>query len=268
VKNVVWKLIIITLLITSHLLLFLPRMKEEITPYLKEDIGKKEQVAEMFDNISGSYDFLNHFLSMGIDTIWRKNAIDQLKGIQPKIMLDVATGTGDFALMANKRLEPDLITGIDFSEGMLKVGLKKMKAKGLSEKIHLQYGDSEKMPFDDNRFDAITVAYGVRNFEDLSAGLKEMYRVLQKGGKTIILEFSNPKKFPVKQAFNMYFKYILPTIGKMVSKDNRAYTYLPESVKAFPEGEEFLKIFRKAGFKNCKQISLTGGITSIYIGEK
>lgn len=243
-------------------------MKEEVTPYQKEDTGKKEQVAEMFDNISESYDFLNHFLSLGIDNIWRKKAINQLKDIQPKVMLDVATGTGDFALMANKRLQPDLITGIDISEGMLKVGLKKMKSKGLSDKIHLQYGDSENMPFDDDRFDAITVAYGVRNFENLLVGLKEMYRVLKKDGKAVILEFSNPKKFPVKQAFSTYFKYILPAIGKVVSKDNRAYTYLPESVKAFPEGEAFLKILREAGFKNCKKIMLAGGITTIYIGEK
>lgn len=243
-------------------------MNKEVTPYQKLDSGKKEQVAEMFDNISGSYDFLNHFLSFGIDNIWRKKAVDQLIDIGPKNMLDVATGTGDFAIMANKRLNPKSIVGVDISEGMLKVGLKKMEDKGLSHKIHLQYGDSEDMPFDDNRFDAITVAYGVRNFENLLKGLKEMYRVLASDGKAVILEFSNPKKFPVKQAFNLYFKYILPTIGKIVSKDNRAYTYLPESVKAFPEGEAFLSILKEAGFKNCKQVMLTGGITTIYIGEK
>jgi len=243
-------------------------MNKVVTPYQKEDEGKKEQVAEMFNNISGSYDFLNHFLSLGIDNIWRKKAVDQLKDIQPKIMLDVATGTGDFALMANKRLKPNLITGIDISEGMLEVGLKKMKEKGLSEKIHLQYGDSENMPFEDDRFDAITVAYGVRNFENLLKGLSEMHRVLNKGGKAVVLEFSNPRKFPIKQAFSMYFKYILPSIGKLVSKDNRAYTYLPESVKVFPEGEDFLAILRQAGFKNCKQLLLSGGISTIYIGEK
>ena len=243
-------------------------MNKEVTPYLKEDSGKKEQVAEMFDNISGSYDFLNHFLSLGIDTIWRKKAIDQLIDLKPKTMLDVATGTGDFALMAHKRLKPDLITGIDISEGMLKVGLDKLQEKGLSNKIHLQYGDSENMPFEDNRFDAITVAYGVRNFENLLKGLQEMHRVLKEGGKTVVLEFSNPKKFPIKQGFSLYFKYILPAIGKLVSKDNRAYTYLPESVKAFPEGDSFLAIFREAGFKKTKQVKLSGGISSIYIGEK
>lgn len=243
-------------------------MNKEVTPYQKEDSGKKEQVAEMFDNISGSYDFLNHFLSMGIDNLWRKKAISQLEDIQPQKMLDVATGTGDFALMAHKRLSPQLITGIDISEGMLKVGLKKVEKRGLSDSIHLQYGDSENMPFEDDRFDAITVAYGVRNFETLITGLKEMYRVLKKDGKTVILEFSNPKKFPVKQAFNLYFKYILPSIGKLVSKDNRAYTYLPESVKAFPEGDAFLSILKDAGFKKVRQVKLSGGITTIYIGEK
>ena len=243
-------------------------MNKEVTPYQKTDAGKKEQVAEMFDNISESYDFLNHFLSMGIDNIWRKKAIDQLKDIQPQVMLDVATGTGDFALMAYKRLKPTLITGIDISEGMLEVGLKKMEDKALVNQIHLQYGDSENMPFEDNRFDAITVAYGVRNFENLLKGLKEMHRVLNENGRTIILEFSNPKKFPIKQAFNLYFKYILPGIGKLVSKDNRAYTYLPESVKAFPEGENFLSILKEAGFSNTRQIKLSGGITTIYIGEK
>ena len=243
-------------------------MNNEVTPYQKEDTGKKEQVAEMFDNIAGSYDFLNHFLSLGIDNIWRKKAIDQLKGRSVKTMLDVATGTGDFALMALKRLNADIITGIDISEGMLKVGLQKIEEKGLSQKIHLQYGDSENMPFENDRFDAITVAYGVRNFENLLKGLKEMHRVLAIEGKAVILEFSNPKKFPVKQAFSLYFKYILPGIGKIVSKDNRAYTYLPESVKAFPEGEAFLKILKEAGFSKVQQIPLTGGITTIYIGEK
>ena len=241
-------------------------MNKEVTPYQKEDIGKKEQVAEMFDNISESYDFLNHFLSFGIDTTWRKKAVDQLIDIKPKVILDVATGTGDFALMANKRLNPDLITGIDISEGMLKVGLKKMENKGLSDKIHLQYGDSENMPFEDNRFDAITVAYGVRNFQTLLKGLKEMYRVLNVGGKAIILEFSNPKKFPIKQAFSLYFKHILPAIGKLVSKDNRAYTYLPESVKAFPEGEDFLVILKELSDNSSSPSSL--GIKSIpQIGQ-
>lgn len=243
-------------------------MSEQVTPYQNTDSGKKEQVAEMFNNISGSYDFLNHFLSLGIDNIWRKKAIDQLKDLKPKTLLDVATGTGDFALVAYKRLKPDLITGIDISEGMLKVGLEKMQDKGLSNKIHLQYGDSENMPFENDRFDAITVAYGVRNFENLLQGLSEMHRVLKEGGKAVVLEFSNPKKFPIKQVFSVYFKYILPTIGKMVSKDNRAYTYLPESVKAFPEGDAFLKVLKEAGFKKTKQIMLTGGISSIYIGEK
>jgi demethylmenaquinone methyltransferase/2-methoxy-6-polyprenyl-1,4-benzoquinol methylase len=205
---------------------------------------------------------------MGIDNIWRKKAIDQLKSIKPKTILDVATGTGDLAVMALKRLSPDSITGIDISEGMLAVGRKKMVAKKIDDKIKLQYGDSEQIPFKDESFDAITVAYGVRNFEDLPKGLSEMCRVLKPGGKTIILEFSKPKKFPVKQAFNLYFKNILPLIGKIVSKDNRAYAYLPESVDAFPEGNIFLTVFKTAGFKTVKQIKLSGGISSIYVGEK
>ena len=243
-------------------------MKPQVTPYKKTDSGKKDQVAEMFDNISDNYDFLNHFLSMGIDNLWRKKAIDQLKSIKPKTLLDVATGTGDLAIVALKRLSPERIVGIDISEGMLSVGRKKMVNKKIADKIKLQYGDSEKIPFSDKSFDAITVAYGVRNFENLSKGLSEMCRVLKPGGKAVILEFSKPKKFPVKQAFNLYFKNILPFIGKIVSKDNRAYTYLPESVDAFPEGKEFLTIFKAVGFKEVKQIKLSGGISSIYVGEK
>lgn len=243
-------------------------MKSQVTPYNKPESGKKDQVAEMFDNISANYDFLNHFLSLGIDNIWRKKAIDQLKSIKPKTILDVATGTGDLAVMALKRLSPDKITGIDISNGMLDVGRKKMISKNIDESIELLYGDSEQIPFEDNSFDAVTVAYGVRNFEDLSKGIAEMSRVIKPGGKAVILEFSKPKKFPVKQAFSLYFKYILPFIGKIVSKDSRAYTYLPESVNAFPEGNDFLTIFKAAGFKNVNQIKLSGGISSIYVGEK
>jgi len=243
-------------------------MKTQIKPYNKTNSGKKEEVAEMFDNISGNYDFLNHFLSLGIDNLWRKKAVDQLKKKQPETLLDIATGTGDFALMALKRLKPKKITGVDISRGMLQVGQNKLDKKGLSKQVELIYGDGENLPFDDNSFDAITVAYGVRNFENLQVGLLEMNRVLKPGGKVVILEFSKPKKFPVKQAFSLYFSYILPTIGKMVSKDNRAYSYLPESVNAFPEGEEFLSIFKAAGFIRGKQIKLSGGISSIYTGEK
>jgi len=243
-------------------------MKPQVTPYKETDSGKKDQVAEMFDNISDNYDFLNHFLSMGIDNLWRKKAIDQLKSIKPKTILDVATGTGDLAVVALKRLAPESIVGIDISEGMLNVGRKKMIRKKIADKIKMQYGDSEKIPFSDKSFDAITVAYGVRNFEDLAKGLGEMCRVLKPGGKAVILEFSKPKNFPVKQAFNLYFKNILPFIGKIVSKDNRAYTYLPESVDAFPEGNDFLAIFKAVGFKKVKQIKLSGGISSIYVGGK
>jgi demethylmenaquinone methyltransferase / 2-methoxy-6-polyprenyl-1,4-benzoquinol methylase len=238
-----------------------------VIPY-KEEVGsKKEQVATMFNNISKKYDFLNHFLSLGIDIIWRKKAIRLLKSQQPKQLLDIATGTGDFALTA-MRLNPDKITGIDISEGMLAVGREKIKAKGLQDKIELKLGDSENLEFNDNTFDAYTVGFGVRNFENLEKGLTEMLRVLKPGGTAIILEFSKPKAFPIKQLYNFYFSKVLPGIGKMVSKDACAYTYLPESVNAFPDGEQFISILTKIGYKNPQSISLMFGIASIYKASK
>lgn len=238
-----------------------------VIPY-KEEVGsKKEQVATMFNNISKKYDFLNHFLSLGIDIIWRKKAIRMLKSKQPKQMLDIATGTGDFAIAALK-LNPTKVTGVDISEGMLNVGKKKIKAKGLSDKIELQLGDSENLNFNDNTFDAYTVGFGVRNFENLEKGLTEMLRVLKPDGTAIILEFSKPKKFPIKQLYNFYFNKILPGIGKMVSKDNAAYTYLPESVDAFPDGKDFTDILTKVGYKNPTAKSLMFGIASIYKASK
>ncbi|MDF1673708.1 MAG: bifunctional demethylmenaquinone methyltransferase/2-methoxy-6-polyprenyl-1,4-benzoquinol methylase UbiE [Vicingaceae bacterium] len=238
-----------------------------VVPY-KEEVGsKKEQVATMFNNISKKYDFLNHFLSMGIDIIWRKKAIRLLKDKQPKQMLDIATGTGDFAIAALK-LNPTKVTGIDISEGMLNVGKEKIKAKGLTDKIELQLGDSENLNFDNETFDAYTVGFGVRNFENLEKGLTEMLRVLKPNGSAIILEFSKPKKFPIKQIYNFYFNKILPGIGKLVSKDSSAYTYLPESVDAFPDGEDFIKILNKIGYKDAKAIPLMFGIASIYKATK
>ena len=238
-----------------------------VVPY-KEEVGtKKEQVATMFNNISKKYDFLNHFLSMGIDIIWRKKAIRLLKDKQPKQILDIATGTGDFAIAALK-LNPTKVTGIDISEGMLNVGKEKIKAKGLTDKIELQLGDSEKLQFNNNTFDAYTVGFGVRNFENLEKGLTEMLRVLKPNGTAIILEFSKPKKFPIKQIYNFYFNKILPGIGKLVSKDSSAYTYLPESVDAFPDGEDFIKILNKIGYKDAKAIPLMFGIASIYKATK
>ncbi len=239
----------------------------EVVPYKDEQTGKKEQVAEMFNNISAKYDFLNHFLSLGIDRVWRRKAINHLVDLQPKSILDVATGTGDFAIQALK-LHPEKVIGIDISEGMLKVGLEKIKKKGLEDIIELHPGDSENIPFEDNKFDAIIVAYGVRNFENLEKGLSEMYRVLRSGGKVVVLEFSKPVLFPFKQLYNFYFQFVLPKIGNTVSKDNAAYTYLPESVKAFPDGDAFINKLQNVGFKQAICNPVTFGISSIYIAKK
>lgn len=238
-----------------------------VVPYKEKQSGKKEQVAEMFNNISRRYDFLNHFLSLGIDILWRKKAIRLLKPDQPKQILDIATGTGDFALEA-LALKPDRIVGVDISSGMLEMGKQKMKRKGVDHIIDMQMGDSEKLLFEDNTFDAAIVAFGVRNFENLEKGLKDMYRVLKPGGKTVIIEFSRPRRFPMKQLYNFYFKSILPIIGKLISKDQSAYTYLPESVDAFPDGQNFLDILSEVGYKQTQCRPLTFGISSIYIGQK
>ena len=239
----------------------------EVRPY-NDDEGKKNQIARMFDNIAPRYDFLNHFLSLGIDKIWRKRALRELSAVQPKNVLDVATGTADVAIATVKSLDPDRVVGIDISNEMLDVGRKKINNLQLQDTITLRLGDAENLPFEDNTFDAITVAFGVRNFENLEKGLEEMYRVLKKDGKLIVLEFSKPKIFPFKQLFNFYFKNVLPIIGKMTSKDPKAYQYLYESVQAFPEGEAFEQILLKTGYQSCKNIALTLGICSIYTGLK
>ena len=239
---------------------------EKVKPY-NEQGSKKEQVANMFNNIAHKYDFLNRSLSMGIDIIWRKKAIAQLKEIQPKMILDVATGTGDVALEA-MNLNPDKIIGLDISTGMLELGREKIAKRNLSAKIDMVEGDSENLPFEDNKFDAVTVAFGVRNFENLLKGLKEINRVLRPGGKLVVLEFSQPKNFPIKQLYWFYFNNILPLFGKMLSKDDSAYTYLPESVKAFPDGQNFLNVMNEAGFKSSTSKTLTFGISSIYTGLK
>lgn len=238
-----------------------------VKPYNKEDKSKKEEVAEMFDNISGRYDFLNHFLSLGIDHLWRKRAIKMLKEKQPKKIIDLATGTGDFALAALK-LNPEKVVGVDISKGMLEKGREKIKKKGKENIISMVYGDSEDLPFEDNEFDALTVGFGVRNYENLEKGLAEMLRVIAPGGKAVILEFSKPKKFPVKQFFGFYSKYIIPMLGKTISKDSSAYEYLPESVAAFPEGRDFLDILEKVGYKNTSARMVSGGIATIYTGLK
>lgn len=242
-------------------------MKNTVKPYKDSSLTKKEQVAEMFDNIAGKYDFLNHFLSLGIDIFWRKRLVSRLKKQAPKTILDVATGTGDLAIEMLKA-NPDHITGIDISNGMLDVGRSKIKAKNLEDKINLQQADSENLPFEDNTFDAVSVSFGARNFENLEKGLTEMCRVLKPGGQLYILEFSQPTLFPFKQLYQFYFRYILPLIGKLVSKDNSAYTYLPESVGAFPYGKKLNAIIEKCGYSNAKNHPLTVGIASIYTAKK
>lgn len=239
----------------------------QVLPDAASNLNKKAQVADMFDSIAGKYDFLNHFLSLGIDKGWRKKAIKEISVVHPTRILDIATGTGDLAIAASK-IKPQKIVGVDISEGMLEVGKKKISTLHLDHIISLQKGDSENLEFENNSFDAITCAYGVRNFENLTAGLKEMNRVLKPGGKVAILEFSHPKNFPVKQLYQFYFRFILPTLGKMVSKHNSAYTYLPESVMAFPEGKKFCSILAECGFKNAKANPLTFGITTLYTAEK
>ena len=238
-----------------------------IKPYNNSVEGKKEQVARMFDNIAPKYDFLNHFLSFGIDKIWRRKAIRLLLERFPDDILDVATGTGDFAIESLKTGARKII-GIDISEEMLAVGRTKIDALGLGNRITLQKGDSEELIFTDNSFDAVIVAFGVRNFENLEKGIRELYRVLKTGGMVCILEFSKPKKFPVKQVYNFYSFHIMPFFGRLFSKDKSAYSYLPESVGKFPDGEEFLSILAKCGFNQMKQRRQTFGVATIYTGVK
>lgn len=240
--------------------------KPVVKPYSTEQ-SKKEEVTSMFDNIAQRYDFMNHFLSLGIDRIWRRKAVHSLKTIEPKVILDIATGTGDFAI-ALLKLKPKKIIGMDISKGMLEVGKRKMHERKIDHIIDMQHGDSENLPFDDGAFDAVTVAFGVRNFENLKQGLSEMLRVTRTGGKIVILEFSKPKKFPVKQTFAIYSKYVIPFFGKNIAKDEKAYAYLPESVSVFPEGKEFTDILRALGYNNVKAETVSGGIATLYTGIK
>lgn len=239
----------------------------EVVPYKQDQSGKKQQVARMFNSISGNYDFLNHFLSLGIDISWRKKAIKTLADLKPKAILDVATGTGDFAIQA-LTLSPEKIIGVDISEGMLAVGKEKMKTRGIDQIIDLRYADSENLPFEENKFDAAIVAFGVRNFENLERGLAEMHRVIKPGGKVVILEFSKPRAFPFKHLYHFYFKFVLPKIGRLISRDPAAYTYLPESVQAFPDGEDFIALLNRVGFNQTTCKPLTFGISSLYTGTK
>ncbi len=241
---------------------------DTIVPDSGSNAGKKQQVAEMFNDIAFRYDFLNRFLSVGIDIRWRKKAIGFLKDIHPQQVLDVATGTADVALLTYKMLRPKKIIGIDISEGMLDFGRKKIEQAGLQHSIELQLGDSEKINFADNSFDAITVAFGVRNFENLEKGLKEMYRVLKPGGRAVILEFSKPKQTAFKSVYKLYMNIIAPGFGKMFAKNKDAYQYLNGSIQAFPEGETFLNIMNEAGFTQTHLQTLSLGICTIYCGSK
>ncbi len=238
-----------------------------ITPY-NTGAGKKAEVERMFDNIAPKYDLLNRVLSLGIDVSWRRTALAYLKGMNIEKMLDVATGTADVAIMASKMLQPKQVIGIDIANQMLEFGREKIKKAGLEGIISLETGDSENLRFDEATFDAVTVAFGVRNFEHLEKGLAEMYRTLRPGGRLVVLEFSKPHIFPFKQLYNAYFKYVLPLIGRLTSRDMRAYAYLYESVQAFPEGPAFLHLLSKTGYQNpvCKRLTL--GICSIYTATK
>ncbi len=229
--------------------------------------GKREKVAAMFDSIASRYDLLNRVLSGGIDKKWRKKVIDLLKNDQPKSILDIATGTGDLAIEA-VRLHPEKIIGVDISEGMLAIGREKISKKKLEALITLQQADSTNLPFSNNSFDAITVAFGVRNFDNLDRGLSEMLRVVKPGGLVVILEFSKPENFPVKQLYSFYSRKILPLVGQLISKQRAAYEYLPESVQQFPYGTAFTSIMKTVGYNDTKAITLTFGIASIYVGRK
>ena len=242
-------------------------MSSHVTPYKDSSLNKKQQVAKMFNNIAWRYDFLNHFLSFGIDHYWRNQAIKTLKVNSPKIILDVATGTGDLAITALK-LNPEKIYGVDISSDMLEIGRKKLLKKNLQDKIELLEVDSEKLIFEDNKFDAVTVGFGVRNFENLEKGLSEMRRVIKPGGKLVVLEFSQPKSAWMRALYRFYSTRITPWLGKLISKDQAAYTYLHESVNAFPYGKDFTDILVKTGYRNPSFRPLTFGIATVYTAEK
>ncbi len=238
-----------------------------VSPLQNPMRSKKQQVEQMFDHIAPRYDFLNHLLSMGVDRLWRRKAVRMLKRYVPSKILDVATGTGDFAIETVKVI-PSEITGLDLSEQMLRVGEEKVTRLRLDHLIRFQKGDSENMPFPGSSFDAVTVAFGVRNFEHLEKGLQEFHRVLKPGGVAVILEFSKPRVFPFKQLYLFYFRRILPRIGRMISNDSSAYSYLPASVMAFPDGKDFLDILSRTGFSQVRQKRLTMGIATIYEAVK
>lgn len=240
---------------------------EKVLPYEQEG-GKKEQIVRMFDAISDNYDPMNRFMTFGIDTIWRKNAILSLKKFAPKTILDVATGTGDFAINAFRLLQPNKIVGIDISEGMLKVGEVKVSAPEFQSKIELKVGDSTNLEFKDATFDAATVAFGVRNFENLEKGISEMCRVLKPGGHLVILEMSEPEYFPIRELYRMYSKTVIPAFAHLFSKDRKAYTYLPKSIEAFPQGKVMTELLKKCGFSSVVYKKYTLGVCAFYLAEK
>ena len=238
----------------------------KVTKPYNTKANKKQEVTKMFNNIAPKYDLLNHTLSLGMDNFWRKKAIKKIIN-KPNTILDIATGTGDFAISASKYTKAN-ITAIDISEKMLEIGIKKIKQKKLTDRIHFQLADSENLPFENNSFDAITAGFGVRNFEDLNKGLSEMFRTLKKGGVITILEPSEPKYFPIKQLYKIYFHKILPIIGGVISKDKAAYNYLPKSVSNFDPQNQFLEKLKNVGFTECNHFPLTFGIVSLYTAIK
>ncbi|OSZ76906.1 bifunctional demethylmenaquinone methyltransferase/2-methoxy-6-polyprenyl-1,4-benzoquinol methylase [Chitinophagaceae bacterium IBVUCB2] len=241
---------------------------DHIIPFKDSQKTKKEQVADMFDKIAGKYDKLNRFLSAGTDIGWRKKAIRRFKKDKPAHILDVATGTADMALLAWKMLYPERITGIDISEGMLELGRKKIEKEQLVDKIHLQLGDSETINFADNTFDAVMVAFGVRNFENLENGLAEMKRVLKPGGQVVILEFSKPRRKAIKGLYNLYMGIVAPQVARLFRQNKEAYQYLNESANAFPDRQLFTDILKKVGYTQAEYSSLSLGICCIYSGRK
>lgn len=242
-------------------------MAQKVTPYKNSGLGKKEQVTQMFDTISGNYDGLNRVISFGIDVKWRKKVINLVKETHPKKVMDIATGTGDLAISL-AQTSAEKIIGIDISPGMLAVGREKVNNRKLSQKIEMVLGDSENLDFEDSFFDAVTVAFGVRNFENLEKGLSEIYRVLKPGGRFVVLETSVPEKTPYKQGYRFYTKYLLPFIGRVFSKDKAAYAYLSESASVFPYGDAFNNILKKIGFIEVQAKPQTFGVATIYVASK
>lgn len=241
---------------------------EKVVPYVDKTSSKVNQVEEMFDEIAPRYDFLNHTLSLGLDKGWRKKGIESLRSIFPKKILDVATGTGDLALLAYQSLEPEKIIAVDISEGMMNVAREKVEKLNLSDKIEFEWQDSTQLKIEDNFFDAAMVAFGIRNFENLDKGLQEILRVLRPGGKLMILELSTPECFPLKQGYQVYSKFIIPNIGRLVSGKKSAYTYLPKSISVFPQNKVLKEIMAKNGYVNPSYKKLSMGICTLYLGEK